>query len=699
MITLYPAASKPDTFTHVDPINIIDRIRSGEFQHLIDTLNSLDNEADQQRFKAHELPAVCWSGEFTRHSNDSIIKHSGFIALDFDKIPPDEMPRIRQRLTEAPSTWAVFLSPRRNGLKVIVRIPSSIDRHKDYARGVADYYRSPYLDHFEDIGRLCFVSYDPDLYLNTEAEEFTRIGQQPKTKLPERTERSIGKTDAAADIAFMRIMKWQSGRDTFQPGNRHRYVVGVASACVRFAIDQYDAMRFCRERFEQDGFRASEIDKIVRSCYGLYMHTWGNADSGKALPVEEPVQYRADQFPLDVLPTEIVMFITELNRTLKYSKDFLAVSAMFAIATLNGNKYKLRVKNGWTAPTIFWFMVVGEPGTMKSHPVSTMLEPIRKIDKESKLIYDAAIKDWEQQEKKPRKPQFRQSLVSDYTLEALHEVHSYNKRGLGLYKDEIVGFVNDMNKYRKGSDEQFWLESFNNSSYIINRKGADPIMINDININIIGSIQPIVLSEIAKRYNGNGLIDRFLYTQAEDAIHAMSLDDIGSQYFTWWNLLMRYANDQFEYLDEQDSVTLDLDHDVLQEMIKIDSRLVDMQRSDDEVYEIRNYISKMKTYLPRFALLLSIMDYLCGEAESIRVTVQHMKSSRRIIEYFLQSARAVFFEADRKEEISQVRQSLKALTKAEKIVHLARKGYKQKDICLELKTPPSYVSKVLKDAK
>jgi hypothetical protein len=52
------------------------------------------------------------------------------------------------------------------------------------------------------------------------------------------------------------------------------------------------------------------------------------------------------------------------------------------------------------------------------------------------------------------KPGFKQTIVSDSTLEALHVVHSINKTRICFYKDELVGFLNDMNRYRKGSDEQ-----------------------------------------------------------------------------------------------------------------------------------------------------------------------------------------------------------------------------------------------------
>jgi len=368
---------------------------------------------------------------------------------------------------------------------------------------------------------------------------------------------------------------------------------------------------------------------------------------------------------------------------------------MFDFAVLNGNKYKLKVKNGWIAPTVFWFVAVGEPGTMKSHPISTILQPISDLDRQSKKVFDEELKEWESNDSKGRKPKYKQLLISDYTLEALHEVHSHNRRGIGLYKDEIVGFLNDMNKYRKGSDEQFWLESFNNKSYTVNRVSKDPIRIDDININIIGSIQPAVLGEVAKTYAGNGLIDRFLYTAAEENIYPMGSDDINPDWFAYWKHYVDRMNDICSYIDTDSSVTLEMPAETLQEMIRADLDFVTMQNSDEETYEIKNYLSKMKTYLPRFALLLCLIEVVVNNLDSILVTPKHMCDAKKLCFYFIASARNVFNEADKSEEITTVKKTMANMSKAEKIIALHQKGYKQKDISKQLKTSKSYVSRTI----
>jgi len=414
--------------------------------------------------------------------------------------------------------------------------------------------------------------------------------------------------------------------------------------------------------------------------------------------INDAEEIKVQSFPVDVFPKFIQNFINELNATLNYSRDFLSVACMFSIATVNGNKYKLKVKNGWTASTVFWFAAVGDPGTMKSHPIETMIKPLKLIDKDSKVIYDAEIKIFDANEQKGSKPKFKQMIVSDYTLEALHLIHSINRRGIGLFKDELVGFLNDMNKYRKGSDEQFWLESFNNNSYISNRVSRDPIMIDDLMINILGGIQPAVLSKVVKEFAGNGLIDRFLFTTNETEIYPVNEKDINQEFIDMWQRSIKSLNDHNNYIDSESTITLKLSQDAFDLFIKIDTDLCELQKSDDETHGMKNYISKIKTYVPRFALLMYVFDMLFSGGD-FEVNVDQMVRAKKIVDYFIGSAKYVFNEADNRQEIESVTSKMNGQTKVEKIINLHQKGFKNSQISKQLQTPASYVSKILKQVK
>lgn len=489
-------------------------------------------------------------------------------------------------------------------------------------------------------------------------------------------------------------------RDGVELWRRPNKIKGISAT-----FGQYKNMFYCftgakdAQPFEQDkGYTPTDVLMLLKFD-GDWQKTKEYLKLKYPDPVVEEIQSSSViEFPIDVFPEAVQNYIFELNRTLNYKKDFLAVSFMFMMATINGNCFKLRVKNGWIAASTFWFAVVGESGVMKTHPVNQMVRPLKMIDRKSKDGYDLEMESYnkldDNQKKREQKPIFKQILIEDFTIEACHYIHKNNPRGLGLHKDELVGFLNDMNKYRKGSDEQFWLESFNNSSYIVNRVTKEPLMINDIMINIIGGIQPSILHQIANSSNGNGLIERFLYTTSESNIFPLSIDDIQKEWIDWYNDTIYQLEPMFMYSDSPNII--EMDTNALKLMIEFDTKVCKLQESEDETSGMRNYLNKIKTYLPRFALLMCIIDS-CFEGGEYIVKLNHMEKATRISDYFISSARFIFQESERVSDITNVKQSLKqkGLSKTEQIIEMYKKGYKQIDIAKTLSTPASYVSKTL----
>ena len=401
-------------------------------------------------------------------------------------------------------------------------------------------------------------------------------------------------------------------------------------------------------------------------------------------------------FPIDVFPPFLRQYILEAKRTLQFTPDYFAVSIMSAVAAVNGNKYKVRVKNGWDAQSIFWFAIVGEPGVMKTHPLTTALRPIRKIDDASFEVYQNELIQYNQMDEKDKKgypkPFFNQILVQDSTLEALHKVHVLNPRGILMYKDELIGFMQDMNKYRSGSDESFWLESFNNGSITINRKGSDTMKLNNICINLIGTIQPDVLAEMVAKQGENGLIDRFLFTESQSKINRFSLESIDEDYNRWYNDLMVTCHQHFEYYKENDTTYLQLDAEQLRYMQNFDEKMCIIQE-DDELSHMRNYVNKLKTYYPRFVLMCALLQRFDGE--EVKVEMECMKNAEKLCEYFFNSAKNVFADTSSKSELMEISAKIKGIGRPEKIIELYKKGVKKADIARQLKVSKANVTQVL----
>jgi hypothetical protein len=416
-------------------------------------------------------------------------------------------------------------------------------------------------------------------------------------------------------------------------------------------------------------------------------------------------------FPLHVFPEALANFIKVCNRTLNFSEDFMACATMSVMSGLMGNQFKVRVKNGWNAPLIFWFAVIGEPGTLKSHPLSLAFKPVREIDKINKRYYDGQMEDFKEYERQVkenpklkveevRKPSFRQVIITDYTIEALYSIHDFNKRGVSLYRDELVGFLNDMDKYRKGSDEQFWLESFNNTSYTVNRVSKEPILLSNICINIIGTMQPDVLFDVAQRYTGNGLLDRFLFTEAENRVVPINKENMPSEWFDWWNEVCKIMDDLCDYKHEQDEIIFEFTDDAFERFIEIDEWFCALQLSPETSMANKSYLSKMKTYMPRFALLVSLMDgFIDGKDPNKVVTREQLERAFEIIQYFMKTGAKVFSDVSISKEMGNVAKGMNGKSNSEMIIELKSKGFTNSAIAKKVGVSRQYVGNVVKSAK
>lgn len=137
-------------------------------------------DKDTRNDRKRRLPLVAWSGTFDRRANDAMREHSGLLCLDVDNVPADALAGERARIEADPHTFACFLSPSGNGLKVLVRCGTDKEGHRRAYAAAVDHYGGPYMDKgTNDPARACFLSFDPDLYVNEDAAVFTVPASAP----------------------------------------------------------------------------------------------------------------------------------------------------------------------------------------------------------------------------------------------------------------------------------------------------------------------------------------------------------------------------------------------------------------------------------------------------------------------------------------------------------------------------------------
>ncbi|MFO7657474.1 MAG: BT4734/BF3469 family protein [Bacteroidales bacterium] len=235
-------------------------IIKGEFQDQVAKIRNEKNKQERDQLKSL-LPAGTISGLFSYRANDRLIKHSGFICLDFDsKGNPDvsDWPALRDTIGGYPEVYFCALSVSGRGCFAIIPLAYP-ERHKVHFQALKKDFASLGLviDNCGDVARLRGVSSDPDATFNRDAQEYRRV-YIPKPQ-PHQQQTSSSTT-------FEKLKKWVDSRNSFAHGNRNNYVMDFAGACHRLGVSQSNTERELLRYACQD-FSEKEILRTIRSIY------------------------------------------------------------------------------------------------------------------------------------------------------------------------------------------------------------------------------------------------------------------------------------------------------------------------------------------------------------------------------------------------------------------------------------------------
>jgi hypothetical protein len=242
----------------------------------------------------------------------------------------------------------------------------------------------------------------------------------------------------------------------------------------------------------------------------------------------------------------------------------------------------------------------------------------------------------------PIKPIWQKFLLSDFTPEALAEVHKFNKRGIGVYVDELAGWFKNFNRYSKGSEMEFWLSQWSGKPINIDRKTGEPVFIPLPFISVAGTIQKGILNELAKESRTqNGFIDRILFVIPDNVQKEYwseaDLPPVVSE--NWENIISNLLN-----LSVTSDDTLNPSPEVLRFTPEAKKVLFEWQRentdqsNEAESEALSGIFSKMDMIVLRLALILEMMRYACNESDKKAISIEAINGAIKLVEYFKISA-------------------------------------------------------------
>ncbi|WP_217590149.1 DUF3987 domain-containing protein [Burkholderia sp. GbtcB21] len=302
---------------------------------------------------------------------------------------------------------------------------------------------------------------------------------------------------------------------------------------------------------------ASEVEAIIRSV--------SRYRPGRALAVSSPIILRA---PLDLptgmpvvppldtrrlLPRGLSDWVSDTAHRLQCPPDYPAVGLLVALSAVIGGRLSIRPKqrDNWTVTPNLWGLIIGRPGSLKSPAMAAALAPLYALDREALAKHEAALLSFRAQktaydlaigqvktkakgnsaalqqisatansmtsimQQEPVLPKRTRYVVNDVTVEKLGEILAENPNGVLLFRDELKGFLAELEGEENANKRGFVLQAWTgDSSYNFDRIGRGSVRIERAILSVLGTTQPgVVEAHLASAMRGgvgdDGLVQRF----------------------------------------------------------------------------------------------------------------------------------------------------------------------------------------------
>lgn len=391
--------------------------------------------------------------------------------------------------------------------------------------------------------------------------------------------------------------------------------------------------------------------------------------------IDKPLPISGIDFPLDIFPEEIQHYILECNKKLDANIDYMGCSLLWLISVCVGNTYEIEVKKGWTEPGVIWLAVVGRAGIGKTPSIDNIIKPLNVLNfKEIKRYsdqmevynyYNDLTKKEKEEHPEPMKPKKTQFIANDITLEALVDLHQESDNAVGVFKDELAGWFKDMNKYRAGSDLEFWLSCWSSKSVSVNRMTRKGSFIERPFIPVLGGIQPSIFNQFATDENkDNGFLDRMLLSFPDAKVEEYNENEMHIADIMWYsNTITRFYQGLKSAFIKRDNdgkiitATVKFKQEAKEEWKRIFNRITKEQNNDEENEYLKSMYPKQKSYIPRFALLIHIFSSNFDEnVNVIEVSKDSILKAEKLSNYFIMNAKKIKIEAA---ELKDIKSAMK----------------------------------------
>jgi putative DNA primase/helicase len=269
-------------------------------------------------------------------------------------------------------------------------------------------------------------------------------------------------------------------------------------------------------------------------------------------PIPTPNSFKVMGFDTaTMLPASLAEWAEDSALRIGCPIDFIAVSIVVGLGALIGKHIAIRPRqfDDWQVVPNLWGIIIGRPSSRKSSALRVGMTPLWDLQTEKTARHQDEVKQWEKDkqlvqiknkalqkqidkavsrgeqdriislfekmEEVPEKPYLDRLIGNDTTEAKLCEILSKTRRGLLVFRDELNGWLHQLELSHSKGTREFFLEGWaGTNSHSVDRVKRGELFIKNHVLSILGGIQPgpfkAYINQCQRGMTGDdGFIQRF----------------------------------------------------------------------------------------------------------------------------------------------------------------------------------------------
>lgn len=384
-------------------------------------------------------------------------------------------------------------------------------------------------------------------------------------------------------------------------------------------------------------------------------------------------------FDPQFLPESFRPVVDDVSERMQTPPDFAAASTIVSLAGCVNRRAMVQPKKhdaSWKKACNIWGGIVGRPGVMKSPVLETTTRPLKTTEGVWRKEFEAesakyelereeaelSLQAWREQVKAAKKkgdttipprpsvpsasPTQKRLLLQDATFEKLHEILAENPAGILVLRDELTGFLSQLDRQGREGERAFYLSAWNgNDGHSIDRIGRGSIYVDACCVSLFGGIQPgrlrTYLQDALQDGPANdGLMQRFQVIVWPDPPKTWELVDRAPNTKAEEDARIVYA--KLAALPVDEPRTLKFEPNAQELFNAWFSELESKIRSDELHPALVAHLAKYRSLMPVLAALYELADWAAGLDGGEAISLAHAQQSAAFCEYLESHAKRIY---------------------------------------------------------